>query len=60
MHIWSTQTGQLVHSYLGTGGIFEVSGALEQVNWFTTFDVESHKYVNWKTLAALLLSDNVE
>ncbi len=24
VHIWSTQSGQLVHSYLGTGGIFEV------------------------------------
>ena len=24
VHIWSTQSGQLVHSYRGTGGIFEV------------------------------------
>ena len=24
VHIWSTQTGHLVHSYSGTGGIFEV------------------------------------
>jgi len=24
VHIWSTQSGQLVHSYKGTGGIFEV------------------------------------
>ena len=24
VHIWSTQNGQLVHSYKGTGGIFEV------------------------------------
>ena len=24
VHIWSTQTGQLIHSYKGTGGIFEV------------------------------------
>ena len=24
VHIWSTQSGQLIHSYKGTGGIFEV------------------------------------
>ena len=24
VHIWSTDTGKLVHSYKGTGGIFEV------------------------------------
>ncbi|CAL8370359.1 unnamed protein product [Boreogadus saida] len=24
VHIWNTQTGALVHSYRGTGGIFEV------------------------------------
>ncbi len=24
VHIWSTSTGKLVHSYKGTGGIFEV------------------------------------
>lgn len=24
VHIWSTQTGHLLHSYKGTGGIFEV------------------------------------
>lgn len=24
VHIWSTQSGELVHSYKGTGGIFEV------------------------------------
>lgn len=24
INIWSTQSGQLVHSYKGTGGIFEV------------------------------------
>jgi transducin (beta)-like 1 len=24
MHIWNTQAGALVHSYWGTGGIFEV------------------------------------
>lgn len=24
VHIWSTATGQLMHSYRGTGGIFEV------------------------------------
>ncbi len=24
VHIWSTSTGRLVHSYKGTGGIFEV------------------------------------
>ena len=24
VYVWSTQSGQLVHSYRGTGGIFEV------------------------------------
>ena len=33
VHIWDTQSGQLVHSYKGTGGIFEVSpgNSLESV-----------------------------
>ena len=36
VHIWSTDTGKLVHSYKGTGGIFEVK-AIKQANpVFTT------------------------
>ena len=31
VHIWSTDTGKLVHSYKGTGGIFEVSLDLENI-----------------------------
>ena len=30
VHIWSTQSGQLVHSYLGTGGIFEVNRQIDR------------------------------
>ena len=32
VHIWSTDTGKLVHSYKGTGGIFEVRYILRNRN----------------------------
>ena len=53
VHIWSTQSGQLVHSYRGTGGIFEVPELTINRDQFCCNNNESWSQIEPKSILLL-------